>query len=145
MITVLNILFKVIGWLKDAGVDFVDVGLSLAMPGENIPWAANVMIPWAARVRREKNIPVGTSWMITQAKEANEFIQDGKVDVIFFASTLLANPHWPYRVRGSLKSPTRTLYYPHPMHTGYKTGPNDHNRLRRPGHVTCPHQGDPSW
>jgi 2,4-dienoyl-CoA reductase-like NADH-dependent reductase (Old Yellow Enzyme family) len=50
---------KVIGWLKDAGVDFVDVGLSLATPGENIPWAANFMIPWAARVRREKNILSG--------------------------------------------------------------------------------------
>jgi len=94
---------KVIGWLKDAGVDFVDVGLSLATPGENIPWAANFMVPWAARVRREKNIPVGTSWMITQAKEANEFIQDGKVDVIFFARTLLANPHWPYRAARELE------------------------------------------
>jgi hypothetical protein len=83
--------------------------------------------------------------MITQAKEANEFIQDGKVDVIFSPAHcwLIRTGH--IARRGSLKPPTRTLYYPHPMHTGYKTGPNDHNRLRRPGHVTCPHQGDPSW
>ena len=94
---------KVIGWLKDAGIDFVDVGLSLTTPSENIPWAANFMVPWAARVRREKNIPVGTSWMITQAKEANEFIQNGKVDVIFFTRTLLANPHWPYRAAQELE------------------------------------------
>ena len=87
---------KVINWLKDAGVDFVDVGLSLATPGEQIPWGANFMVPYADRIRRETNIPVGTSWMITQASEANKFIQDGKLDVIFFARTLLANPHWPW-------------------------------------------------
>jgi 2,4-dienoyl-CoA reductase-like NADH-dependent reductase (Old Yellow Enzyme family) len=88
---------KVINWLKAAGIDFIDVGLSLVAPKEQIPWAANFMVPWAARVRRENSIPVGTSWMISQAREANEFIQDGKLDVIFLARTLLENPHWPYR------------------------------------------------
>ena len=33
--------------------------------------------------------------MITRATDADAFIQDGKLDVVFVARTLLTHPHWP--------------------------------------------------
>jgi len=87
---------QVIRWLKAAGVDFVDVGLALSTPSEQVPWAPYFMVPYAERVRRETGLPVATSWMITRATDADTFIQDAKLDVVFFARTLLTHPHWPF-------------------------------------------------
>ena len=62
-----------------------------------LPWGPNFMVPYAERVRAETGLAVGTSWMITRAKDADAFIRDEQVDVVFFARTLLANPHWPFQ------------------------------------------------
>ena len=83
--------------LKDAGLDFVDVGLALTSPGEEVPWGPNFMIPLAAKLRVDTGLPVATSWMITDAREADRFVADGYLDLVFLARSLLANPHWPYR------------------------------------------------
>lgn len=93
---------QVLRWLKEVGLDFVDVGLSLATAAEQVPWAPNLMVPYAARIRRECGIPVGTSWSITQAREADAFVRDEKLDLVFLARTLLANPHWPYHAARAL-------------------------------------------
>lgn len=93
---------QVLRWLKDAGVDFVDCSLSLAAPGEPVPWGTNFMIPFAARVRGETGLPVGASWMITDPQDADEFIREGQVDLVCFARALLANPHWPYQAARAL-------------------------------------------
>lgn len=87
---------QVIQWLKEGGVDFVDCSLSLAVPGEPVPWAPNFMVPFAEHVRAQTGLPVGASWMITDAHEADQFIRSGSVDLVCFARTLLANPHWPF-------------------------------------------------
>ncbi|MCS4292052.1 2,4-dienoyl-CoA reductase-like NADH-dependent reductase (Old Yellow Enzyme family) [Comamonas sp. BIGb0152] len=93
---------QVLRWLKEVGLDFVDVGLSLATAAEQVPWAPNLMVPYAARIRRECGIPVGTSWSITQARDADAFVRDEKLDLVFLARTLLANPHWPYQAARAL-------------------------------------------
>ncbi|RYF01454.1 MAG: NADH:flavin oxidoreductase/NADH oxidase [Comamonadaceae bacterium] len=93
---------QLLQWLKDAGLDFVDAGLSLATAGENVPWGPNLLIPYAERMRRESGLPVGTSWSITTAQVADSFVRDGKVDLVFFGRTLLANPHWPYQAAREL-------------------------------------------
>ncbi|HEJ9097505.1 TPA: NADH:flavin oxidoreductase/NADH oxidase [Serratia odorifera] len=93
---------QVIRWLKTAGIDFVDVGLALSTPDEQVPWGPNFMVPYAERVRRETGIPVSTSWMITRASDASDFIQDVKLDLVFFARTLLTNPHWVFQAAREL-------------------------------------------
>lgn len=93
---------QVLRWLKSLGVDLVDVGLALSTPTEQVPWGPNFMVPYAERVRAETGLAVGTSWMITSAKDADAFIRDEQVDVLFFARTLLANPHWPFQAARDL-------------------------------------------
>lgn len=106
---------EVIRWLKDAGIDFVDVGLALSTPDEQVPWGPNFMVPYAERMRREAGIPVSTSWMITKASDANDFVQDAKLDLVFFARTLLTNPHWVFQAARELKvaSPESVLPVPY--------------------------------
>ncbi|WP_223507578.1 NADH:flavin oxidoreductase/NADH oxidase [Pseudomonas sp. BF-B-25] len=105
---------QVLQWLKDAGVDFVDCSLSLATAGEPVPWGPNFMVPYAERVRAETGLPVGTSWMITDAHEADRFVRDGQLDLVFFARTLLANPHWPFHAARTLNIPDPTSLLPTP-------------------------------
>jgi 2,4-dienoyl-CoA reductase-like NADH-dependent reductase (Old Yellow Enzyme family) len=106
---------QVLQWLKDAGVDLVDVGLALSTPGEQVPWGPNFMLPLAAQIREATGLPVATSWMITNAQEADSFVRDGQVDLVFLARTLLANPHWPYQAARELKveSPAEVLPTPY--------------------------------
>lgn len=93
---------QVLRWLKDAGLDLVDVGLALSTPEESIPWGANMLVPYAAPIRATTGLAVGTSWMITNAQEADEYVRDGKLDLVYFARTLLANPHWPFEAARQL-------------------------------------------
>lgn len=93
---------QVLRWLKEGGVDFVDCSLSLAVPGEPVPWGPNFMVPFAERVRAETGLPVATSWMITDAHEADGFLRSGALDLVCFARTLLANPHWPFHAARTL-------------------------------------------
>lgn len=105
---------QVLKWFKEGGVDFVDCSLSLAVPSEPVPWAPNFMVPFAEQVRAETGLPVGTSWMITDAEEADEFVRRGSLDLVCFARTLLANPHWPFEAARVLKIPDPASILPTP-------------------------------
>ncbi len=106
---------QVLNWCKEAGLDLVDVGLALSTPGEQVPWGPNFMVSFAAQIRKATGLPVTTSWMITDPHQANEFIRDEQVDLLFFARTLLANPHWPYAAARELKlkAPAQVLPTPY--------------------------------
>lgn len=105
----------VLRWLKEAGVDLVDVGLAISGPGEDIPWGPNFLVPYAATVREETGLQVSTSWQITQAREADDFVRQGKIDLVFLARSLLANPHWPFEAARQLEiqNPEQVLPTPY--------------------------------
>ncbi len=105
---------QVLRWLQEGGVDFVDCSLSLAVPSEPVPWGPNFMVPFAERVRTETGLPVGTSWMITNAHEADEFVRSGSLDLVCFARTLLGNPHWPFQAARELGVPDPASVLPTP-------------------------------
>ncbi|HAT7516937.1 TPA: NADH:flavin oxidoreductase/NADH oxidase [Kluyvera ascorbata] len=86
----------VTGWLRDAGLDLIDVGLALSTPAANVPWGPNLLVTVAERIRKETSMPVATSWQISDARQADTFILDGTLDLIFMGRTLLSNPNWPW-------------------------------------------------
>ena len=94
---------QVLHWLKDAGVDLVDAGLAGSTPKEQVPWGPNFMVPYAERIRNETGLPVATSWLIKNPDEADAFIREGRLDLVFLARSLLANPHWPFHAARKLK------------------------------------------
>jgi 2,4-dienoyl-CoA reductase-like NADH-dependent reductase (Old Yellow Enzyme family) len=94
---------QVLHWLKAAGLDFVDVGLALSTVTEQVPWGPNMLVPYADNIRRDSRLPTGTSWFITSATQADSLVREHKVDLVFMARTLLANPHWPYQAARELR------------------------------------------
>lgn len=93
---------QLLKWAKEAGLDLVDVGLALTSANDPVPWGPNFMVPYAERVRLETGLLVATSWMITDPKEADAFVREHKLDLVFLARTLLANPHWPFHAAREL-------------------------------------------
>ncbi|MGH8786689.1 MAG: NADH:flavin oxidoreductase/NADH oxidase [Cupriavidus necator] len=94
---------QVLKWLKEAGLDLVDVGLALSIADEQVPWGPNFLVPYARQIRAQTGLPVATSWQITSASEADALIREGQLDLALFGRTLLANPHWPFQAARDLK------------------------------------------
>jgi 2,4-dienoyl-CoA reductase-like NADH-dependent reductase (Old Yellow Enzyme family) len=82
---------------KSGGLDLIDVSIAFSTPTAQIPWGPAFMTPYAARIRQETGLPTATSWFISEPKQADGLVRDGKVDLVMLARPLLANPHWPYR------------------------------------------------
>lgn len=91
---------QVLTCLAEAGLDFVDVGLSLETPEEQATWGPNFI--YAQRIRAQTGLPVGTSWQIAKVGEADTFIRKQQLDFVFMARAVLANPHWPYQAARDL-------------------------------------------
>lgn len=72
---------EVLKRLKIEGLDLVDVGIGFSTMSP-VPWAPNMMVPTAARVREETGLPVTSSWSITDAKEADGFVRNGQLDLV---------------------------------------------------------------
>lgn len=60
-------------------------------------------VPFAAEIK--KNVPgllIGAVGIITEAKEANDIIENGEADVTFFARELLRNIDFPLKAAQEL-------------------------------------------
>lgn len=92
---------EVLERLKTEGLDLVDVGIGFSTMSP-VTWAPNLLVPVAERIRRETDLQVATSWLITDAKEADGFVRNGQLDLVMFARRLLDNPHWPQQAARQL-------------------------------------------
>jgi 2,4-dienoyl-CoA reductase-like NADH-dependent reductase (Old Yellow Enzyme family) len=82
---------------RNGGLDLLNVSVGFSTPNANIPWGPAFLAPVAARVRREANLPVASSWMIDRPAIAERAVADGQLDVVMVGRAHLANPHWPYQ------------------------------------------------
>jgi 2,4-dienoyl-CoA reductase-like NADH-dependent reductase (Old Yellow Enzyme family) len=88
--------------MKRRGLDLIDLSIGFSTPTAQIPWGPAFMAPIAARVRREVEIATSTSWYISEAKQADGLVRDGKIDLVMLGRPLLEDPHWPYLAARSL-------------------------------------------
>ena len=87
--------------LKEAGVDLIDCssgGNILA----KIPLKPGYQVEFAERIRKESGILTGAVGLITEAKQANEIIQNGQADMTLLARELLRDPYFPLRAAHQL-------------------------------------------
>ena len=84
--------------LKTRGVDVVDCSsggiegpLTLAL----VPRVPGYHIPFAERIRREVGIATMAPGLVTEARQAEDYLQGGKADLIVLARELMWNPNWP--------------------------------------------------
>lgn len=89
--------------LKAEGVDCVDCSSGGATRSATIPVGPGYQVPLAEQVRREAGIPTATVGLITDPKQADEIIRDGRADLVLLGRQLLREPYWPLRAWTELR------------------------------------------
>ena len=98
--------------LKDHGVDLVDVTSGGNVPKARIPEGPGYQVPFAARVRREADVPSAAVGLITEIEQAEKIIANGEADAVLLGRELLRNPYWP-------RQAARELGVEHPLPLQY--------------------------
>jgi 2,4-dienoyl-CoA reductase-like NADH-dependent reductase (Old Yellow Enzyme family) len=82
------------GQLKCLGVDLMDVSTGGSVPDATIPVGPSYQVPFAARVRKESEIPTAAVGMITEPDQAEGIIAGEQADAVFLGRVLLRHPAW---------------------------------------------------
>ncbi len=80
--------------LKTKGVDLIDTSAGGMVHNAQIAPSPSFMVPYAERIKKESGILTSAVGLITQAKQAEEILQNGKADLIFMARESLRNPYF---------------------------------------------------
>jgi 2,4-dienoyl-CoA reductase-like NADH-dependent reductase (Old Yellow Enzyme family) len=91
--------------LKSASVDLIDVSSGGLVPYAKIPAGPGFQVPFAARIRREANIPVAAVGMITDAAQADQIVRNGDADIVLLAREMLRDPYWAMHAAAKLGLP----------------------------------------
>ena len=88
--------------LKQHGVDLVDTSSGGNVAGAAIPTGPGYQVPFAARIRREADIPTSTVGQITAPAQADQIIRTGQADLVLLAREMLRDPSWPLHAAEAL-------------------------------------------
>ncbi len=82
-------------WLKQDGVDLIDVSSGGSTPMPKIPLGPAYQLPGAIAVKTGADIPVAAVGLITGPKQADDIIRSNQADMIYLARGMLRSPYWP--------------------------------------------------
>jgi 2,4-dienoyl-CoA reductase-like NADH-dependent reductase (Old Yellow Enzyme family) len=80
--------------LKEEGVDVVDCSSGGLVPGAAIPVGPGYQVPFAEAVRCDALIATAAVGMITEPRQAEGILRDGRADAIVMARAFLRDPYW---------------------------------------------------
>ncbi|KXN71820.1 FMN-linked oxidoreductase, partial [Conidiobolus coronatus NRRL 28638] len=78
--------------LKSKGVDLIDASSGGSSPNQKIKVEPYYQVPFSQKIKKNVSILTGTVGLITNAKIANEILEEGKADLIYIGRELLKNP-----------------------------------------------------
>ena len=81
--------------LKAEGVNLLDCSSGGLVPDAKITVAPGYQVPFAERIRHGANIPTAAVGFITEAKQADDIVREGRADVVLLAREYLRDPYWP--------------------------------------------------
>jgi 2,4-dienoyl-CoA reductase-like NADH-dependent reductase (Old Yellow Enzyme family) len=90
---------------REHGVDLVDVSSGGQVPDAKIPVGPGFQVEFAARIRREANLPTAAVGLITDPAQANAIVAEGDADLVLLARELLRDPYWPVHAAAALGEP----------------------------------------
>ena len=93
---------EVAKWCSEVGADLFDISSGGLITGVKIPSGPGYQVPFAEKIAIEVQNPVGAVGQITDAHQAEEILQAGKVDVILIGRASLRDPHWALRAAHEL-------------------------------------------
>ncbi len=88
--------------LRGKGVDLIDCSSGAMTPDAKIPNTPGYQVPFAERIKREAGIATGAVGKITEAKQADAIIREGKADIVLLARAFLKDAYWPFRAAEEL-------------------------------------------
>ncbi len=88
--------------LKEIGVDLIDCSGGALVPHVKIPAEPGYQVPFAQAIRRDAGIATGAVGLITEPRQAEQILADGKADVILLARAMLRDPYWPLHAAAAL-------------------------------------------
>jgi 2,4-dienoyl-CoA reductase-like NADH-dependent reductase (Old Yellow Enzyme family) len=93
--------------LRAAGVDLLDVSTGGLVADARIPVAPGFQVPFATAVREATGLPVGAVGLITEPKQAEQILDEGRADVVLLGRELLRTPYWAHYAARELGAETR--------------------------------------
>ena len=88
--------------LKKLGIDLIDVSSGGNVPDAQIPADPNYQVPFAAAIREKVIIPTTAVGLITEPRQAEDILQDGKADAILMAREFLREPYFVFHAAQEL-------------------------------------------
>lgn len=89
-------------WVKDLGVDTVDISTGGLVATAQIPVAPGFQVPLAHYVKEHAHLPTAAVGLITEAQQANDIIESGRADAVLIGREMLRDPHFPLRAAAEL-------------------------------------------
>lgn len=91
--------------LKARGVDVLDCssgGIEGPLTLHLVPRVPGYHVPFAERIRAEASIPTMAVGLITEAHQAEGYLQAGQCDLVALAREMMWNPNWPTHAAATL-------------------------------------------
>lgn len=88
--------------LERLGADWIDVSSGGVSPRQQIRVGPGYQVPFAAAIRAAVKIPVMAVGMITEPRQAEDILAEGKADLIAIARGMLYNPRWVWHAAAAL-------------------------------------------
>jgi 2,4-dienoyl-CoA reductase-like NADH-dependent reductase (Old Yellow Enzyme family) len=88
--------------LKERGCDWIDVSSGGVSPQQHIKPAPGYQVPFAEIIRNEVGLATMAVGMITEPRQAEAIVAEGRADLVALARGMLFDPRWPWRAAAEL-------------------------------------------
>jgi 2,4-dienoyl-CoA reductase-like NADH-dependent reductase (Old Yellow Enzyme family) len=95
-------------WLKDDGVDLIDVSSGGNTPRPTVVAGPGYQVPGAEAVRHGAGILTGAVGRIEEPEQAEAILRERRADMVMLAREMLRDPYWPLRAAVQLQASDRT-------------------------------------
>ena len=88
--------------LKARGCDWIDVSSGGVSPQQRIKPAPGYQVPFAEIIRNEIGMATMAVGLITEPRQAEAIVAEGRADLVALARAMLFDPRWPWRAAAEL-------------------------------------------
>lgn len=88
--------------LDQRGAGWMDVSSGGVTPLQKIAIGPGYQVAFAEAIKKEVGLPVMAVGMITEARQAQDIIAEGKADMVALGRAILYDPRWPWHAAAEL-------------------------------------------
>ena len=88
--------------LKALGVDWIDVSSGGISPKQQLVIGPSYQVPFAEQVKQATGLATMSVGLITEARQAEAIVTDGKADLIALGRAMIFDPRWPWHAAATL-------------------------------------------